>query len=75
MWQRVGDLLFRLLLILLMIAGGLFLFIGALGVFNEGFRDEVRGAPIILLAGLGMMIASWAAQRRTQRPVSRRKQK
>jgi hypothetical protein len=59
----------KLLLSLVMVAGGFAFFIGALGTFNPGFQREVPGGIYFLLIGLGLMVGSWAIQRRIFPPV------
>ena len=71
-WKRF---FLRLSLILVMVAGGLTLFIGALGTLNPGFRRDVPGAIYFLLVGLGLMVGSWVLQRRFFPPIPKQDRK
>jgi len=62
--------LLDLLLMIVMIVGGLMLFIGMLQ-FNEGFKNEITGRRFFfifnLLCGLVLMIGSYLVERRIGR--------
>ena len=51
------------ILILAMVVGALLFFMGGLGVLNDGFREEIPGAPLLLIVGLVVMVAITLADR------------
>lgn len=57
----------KIVLILVMLVGALLFFMGSLGVLNQGFREEIPGAPIFLIVGLVLMVVVTVADRRKKR--------
>jgi uncharacterized membrane protein YtjA (UPF0391 family) len=54
----------KAVLILVMLVGAMLFFMGALGVFNQGFRGEIPGAPVFLAVGLVLMVFVTVVDRR-----------
>ena len=57
----------KIAMILVMLVGAMLFFMGVLGVVNQGFREEIPGAPVFLVIGLVLMIVVTVADRRKKR--------